>query len=284
MIYLNYVAGHVHVRNVFTGFYLGYNQERIPVFSSVTSAMTEWTLNQKLEAAVDVRESPCRICPEGAYKPNGASRCLPKTPTCNTGDSLYFGTSTTEDDSLCIKPGHCPPGYYQRNQTCIPCHEGTYMQFQSTAAECVPKAPTSPCDKGYYLSMGTSPFVNDFVCVQCPRGSFTNTTNATKCTVKTEPESCQAGTYSQLGDSVTFDDNACVSCPANTFKADSSASLACNQKINSECDAGFFLVVGSSSTKDDSVCVTCPLGTFSSSKHMIYIYILFLRICLTNPF
>lgn len=218
-------------------------------------------------------DGTCKACLHGTFKPEGERECLPKMIKCTEGETVYHGSSATENDAICVKNNECAPGMFKNGETCETCPDGSYSQFANAASSCTLKTTPAPCPEGTYLSQGTSKVVNDFSCVRCPEGSYSSSENAPSCTQKTIPESCTAGSFLQLGLSGTLDDNACLPCPEDTYKSDDTAATTCTSKKYTACGPGHFFVQGSSKTKDDNVCAPCPRGTYSSgifTNHNIF--------------
>eukprot|EP00854_Cymbomonas_tetramitiformis_P000386 gene386-718_t len=178
----------------------------------------------------------CTACPTNSLD-NSRISC-----ECTEG----FYKSFLGNSMICVA---CPSGFYNSisgSEACTPCPAGTYSQgtgatSESTCLACAANTYSTAnsseclacpalaadnahlscsCQPGYRRVEGSSGLANDFTCIACPQGYYTQSDDAAACVP------CEDGTYSDLEAAPSIDN--CLACSANSFSVGGAATL-CTQ-------------------------------------------------------
>lgn len=216
------------------------------------------------------KSSSANVCPVGTYSISGSSFCS----FCQAG---FYGKSIGLTSSDCSGP--CDAGYYGSisgltSATCSGrCQNGFYCPSGSTSST------PSNCPVGSYSLIGTS-------CVQCPAGTYGNTTGLTSpfCSGV-----CPVGSFS-----TSPGNSACIFCPAGTYGIiTGETAISCSglclpgffgnitglftATCSGVCESGYYCLSGSTSSTQNiclpgsfslagsSHCSLCPVGKFGNS-------------------
>ncbi len=195
-----------------------------------------------------IQSTSCLFCTAGKYSSKQAAISDGACALCSSG------TFSKDGFSSCFL---CQPGTFADSggaAECRLCDAGKFVSVSgaTTIAAC------HPCNAGTFSVAGAS------FCSACPKGTYSNDTNASFCTI------CAAGFFSyNIGSTV----NSCGVCPAGWISRDGATQCtACAQGTFSSskgsnqctgCDVGKYSSwTGASHSQS---CLDCNAGTFSSS-------------------
>jgi len=189
-----------------------------------------------------LKDNECTAVAVGYYKSTvgntGAKKCVDwraHTTTASTG-------TTAVTDCVCIR------GYELKNKACSAVIKGWYKDIiGNTGAQQCPAGETTDgtaktdasacfCPTGRARINGT--------CTKCPKGQYSNKTNADACT------DCPAGKYS-----ATEGATSCTNCPKGTYN-DTTGATSCKK-----CPKGQY-----NGKTGATSCTNCPAGKYSPSE------------------
>ena len=140
------------------------------------------------------------------------------------------------------------------NNVCLPCPSGVICNGSQTVNYCllgqyVENNSCQNCQPGYYCS---DPTLGQ---IECPYGTYTDTTNQAHCKIcpagsrcqfnSASPEACDTGTFS-LGRATE-----CTKCPAGF-------TCSTNGQVITQCKVGTYSALGESDCQDCTTSRTCP--------------------------
>ena len=177
----------------------------------------------------------CSPCANGTFTSavNSKLSCTKKTDQadCDAESEVLRLSNSATEDSTCIVPGRCGPGFQVANNgvDCAACKSGTFSpSFTTSKAACQNKTRVASCAPGRTLSTPGSASRDDWKCTICALGKYQGLLNLIKwsdngtvvdrselaCTDKTAVADCvEPGTEFSRGNSAVDNDWGCYPRP-----------------------------------------------------------------------